>query len=115
MGRKNYEPYGDYLSFDTMFSTDMYNMPFAPIVGVNNHGNTLILACVLMQDQKANSTFEWLFGAFVDGMGGKRPVNIITDKDNAVMKAILTVLPNATHRSSISGTYLRTSTANKAT
>jgi hypothetical protein len=53
-------------------------MPFAPVVGVNNHGNTMIFAYALLQGQKA-STFEWLFGVFLDAMGGKRPKNITAD------------------------------------
>lgn len=97
MGHKNYELYGDYLSFDTTFSTNRYNMPFAPMVGFNNHRNTVIFACALLQNQKA-SMFKWVFSAFLDAMGGKRPMNIITDQDKAIRKAILAVFPDATHR-----------------
>lgn len=97
MGRNNYHLFGDYISFDTTFSTNRYNMPFAPIVGVNNHGNTVLFGCALLQNQKT-STFKWLLGAFLDAMGGKMPINIITDQDKAMWKAIAAVFPDATHR-----------------
>lgn len=97
MGRNSYQIFGDYISFDTTFSTNRYNMPFAPIVGVNNHGTTVLFGCALLQNQKTR-TFKWLFEAFLDAMGGKRPTNIITDQDKAMRKAIAAVFPDATHR-----------------
>jgi hypothetical protein len=33
-GKMDYQLYRDFVSFDTTFSTNMYNMPFAPIVGI---------------------------------------------------------------------------------
>jgi hypothetical protein len=33
VGRSTYKIYGDYVSFNTTFSTNVYDMPFAPIVG----------------------------------------------------------------------------------
>jgi hypothetical protein len=87
VGRKNYELYGAYVSFDTTFSTNRYKMPFAPIVGVNNHGNTVVFVCVLLQN---------LFEAFLEVMGGRKPTNIMTDQDKAMRKAIAAVFPGAT-------------------
>ncbi|XP_039117870.1 uncharacterized protein LOC120253638 [Dioscorea cayenensis subsp. rotundata] len=36
-----YEAFGDVISFDTTYLTNKYDMPFAPFVGVNHHGQTV--------------------------------------------------------------------------
>ncbi|KAM0837675.1 hypothetical protein ACQ4PT_061498 [Festuca glaucescens] len=99
MCRMNYKLYGEYVSFDTTFQTNVYNMPFAPIIGVNNHGNTVLFGVGLLKDERVD-TFEWLFRTFVGAMGGKAPKCIITDQDKAMMKAIgdLNLLAETIHR-----------------
>ncbi|KAJ1261643.1 hypothetical protein BS78_09G046300 [Paspalum vaginatum] len=42
---------------------NMYNLPFAPIVGINGYGNNIIFGCALVQDQ-TSETFEWVFKTF---------------------------------------------------
>ncbi|KAK1650293.1 hypothetical protein QYE76_068098 [Lolium multiflorum] len=93
----NYKLFGDYISFDTTFSTNKYGLPFVPIVGVNNHGSTVLFAVALLKDQKTD-TFIWVLETFVQAMGGKEPKTIITDQDKAMKKAIKTVLKTTTHR-----------------
>ena len=82
-GRMDYDLYGDFISFDTTFSTNRYNMPFAPIVGINGHGKNVIFGCALIEDQTAE-TFEWVFRTFVETMSGKKPKIIMTDQDTAM-------------------------------
>ncbi|CAA0830217.1 Protein FAR1-RELATED SEQUENCE 5 [Striga hermonthica] len=36
--RKAYKEFGDVVTFDTTYLTNKYDMPFAPFVGVNHHG-----------------------------------------------------------------------------
>ncbi|KAM0921860.1 hypothetical protein ACQ4PT_006561 [Festuca glaucescens] len=93
----NYKLFGDYVSFDTTFSTNKYGLPFVPIVGVNNHGSTVLFAVALLKDQKID-TFIWVLETFVQAMGGKEPKTIITDQDKAMKKAIKIVLKSTTHR-----------------
>jgi hypothetical protein len=93
----NYKLFGDYISFDTTFSTNKYGLPFVPIVGVNNHGSTVLFAVALLKDQ-TTETFIWVLETFVQAMGGKEPKTIITDQDKAMKKAIQTVLKSTTHR-----------------
>ncbi|KAM0860237.1 hypothetical protein ACQ4PT_046695 [Festuca glaucescens] len=38
--RRMYELYGDCTSFDTTYKTNRYNLPFAPFVGVTDHGSS---------------------------------------------------------------------------
>jgi len=33
----------DGVSFDTTYLTNKYNMPFAPFVGINHHGQSILL------------------------------------------------------------------------
>ncbi|KAM0914867.1 hypothetical protein ACQ4PT_011239 [Festuca glaucescens] len=41
--RSLYHKYKDCVFFDTTFCTNGYNMPFAPIVGINNHTHTIVM------------------------------------------------------------------------
>ena len=91
--RLNYALYGDFVSFDTTFSINKYNIPFAPIVGINGNGKSIVFGWALLEDQKA-TTFKWLLGTFIKVMGGKEPGVIITDQDAAMKKAIAVVHRN---------------------
>ncbi|KAL6623021.1 hypothetical protein ACP70R_032900 [Stipagrostis hirtigluma subsp. patula] len=95
--RMDYELYGDFVSFDTTFSTNRYNMPFAPIVGINGNGNNILFGCALLENQKAD-TFGWLFKAFLEVMNGKKPALIMTDQDSAMRSSIKEILPGTLHR-----------------
>ena len=95
--RLNYKLYGDFISFDTTFSTNKYNMPFAPVVGINGHGRTVIFGYALIENQKAE-TFSWVFNTLMEVMDGKRPGIIITDQDAAMKKAISEIFGSEIHR-----------------
>ncbi|XP_042992153.1 protein FAR1-RELATED SEQUENCE 5-like [Carya illinoinensis] len=41
--RAAYEDFGDVVTFDTTYLTNRYGMPFAPFVGVNHHGQSILL------------------------------------------------------------------------
>lgn len=97
IGIANYKVYGDYMSFDTTFSTNLYGMPFAPIIGVNNHGKTILFGCALLKDQTI-STFEWLFDTFLIANNGKMPSSIISDQDQSIASAIQSKFPTAVRR-----------------
>ncbi|XP_014755403.1 protein FAR1-RELATED SEQUENCE 5 isoform X2 [Brachypodium distachyon] len=93
----DYEIFGDFLLFDTTYTTFRHNMPFTPIIGINNHGRTLLLGCALLHDEKSE-TFIWMFQKLLQMMGGKMPVSIITNQDEAMAKAIAEVMPQVRHR-----------------
>ena len=94
---KYYADYGDYVSFDTTYMTNKYNLPFAPFVGVTGHGHTCLFACAFIYDE-AIETFKWVFEAFIEGMGGKHPVTIIIDQDTVMKAAIEQVFLDMKHR-----------------
>ncbi|XP_038698101.1 protein FAR1-RELATED SEQUENCE 5-like [Tripterygium wilfordii] len=57
--RKAYQTFGDVVVFDTTYNTNRYGMIFAPVVGVNHHGQTTLFACAFLSDETSES-FRWL-------------------------------------------------------
>ncbi|KAF5459929.1 hypothetical protein F2P56_019835 [Juglans regia] len=95
--RAVYESFGDVITFDTTYLTNAYKMPFAPFVGVNHHGQSILLGCGLISNEDAD-TFEWLFQSWLQCMNNQ-PLNaIITDQDKAMKIAISRVFPISRHR-----------------
>ncbi|XP_035547360.1 protein FAR1-RELATED SEQUENCE 4-like [Juglans regia] len=95
--RATYEYFGDVITFDTTYLTNRYGMPFAPFVGVNHHGQSILLGAGLISSEDT-STFVWLFRAWLDCMNGQAPKAIITDQDRAMKSAIAMVFPETRHR-----------------
>ncbi|KAL6193940.1 hypothetical protein ACLB2K_035024 [Fragaria x ananassa] len=95
--RRAYSFYGDVVIFDTTYNTNRYGMIFAPLTGVNNHGQTIIFACGFLNDETTDS-FVWLFKEFLNVMPGNAPKMIITDQDPTMTKAISEALPHTFHR-----------------
>ncbi|XP_010239431.1 protein FAR1-RELATED SEQUENCE 9 [Brachypodium distachyon] len=95
--RKFYDLYGDCISFDTTYKTNKYNLSFAPFVGITGHANNCLFACAILQNETVE-TFTWLFEEFLQCMGGKMPLTIITDQDVARKQAIPNVFTQTKHR-----------------
>uniref|UniRef100_K3ZL59 Protein FAR1-RELATED SEQUENCE n=1 Tax=Setaria italica TaxID=4555 RepID=K3ZL59_SETIT len=95
--RELYKTFGDCIFFDTTYCTNRYDMPFAPIVGINNHLQSILLGCALLPDE-TTETFVWVLERLKEAMGGHEPTNIMTDQDKAMKAAIAIVFFNATHR-----------------
>jgi hypothetical protein len=75
--RVDYAAFGDVVTFDTTYRTNLYNLPFGLIVGVNNHFQSTMFGVVLLTEETIEA-FRWCFRVFVDAMGGKRPVTVLT-------------------------------------
>ncbi|XP_073121771.1 protein FAR1-RELATED SEQUENCE 5-like [Henckelia pumila] len=43
-----YEEFRDVVSFDTTYLVNKYKMPFATFVGINHHGQSILLGCALV-------------------------------------------------------------------
>ena len=86
--RSQHACFGDAVTFDNTYRTNIYKMPFGIFVGVNNHFQSIIFAGVLMTDEKTES-FEWVFEEFVKLMGGERPKTILTGSCPHIEKEIV--------------------------
>ncbi|CAL9007765.1 unnamed protein product [Prunus brigantina] len=95
--RAAYEEFGDVVTFDTTYLTNKYDMPFAPFVGVNHHGQSILLGCGLISSEDTNA-FIWLFKSWLACMHEHAPRGIITDQDKAMKNAIEIIFPNTRHR-----------------
>ncbi|KAF5442386.1 hypothetical protein F2P56_035049 [Juglans regia] len=95
--RAAYESFVDVITFDTTYLTNAYKMPFAPFVGVNHHGQSILFGCGLISNEDAH-TFEWLFESWLKCMNDQPPKAIITDQDKAMKIAISRVFPTSRHR-----------------
>ncbi|XP_028065479.1 protein FAR-RED IMPAIRED RESPONSE 1-like [Camellia sinensis] len=95
--RAAFKEFGDVVTFDTTYLVNKYDMPFAPFIGVNHHGQSTLLGCGLISHENTE-TFTWLFKSWLACMSGCPPNAIITDQDKAMKNAIQIVFPNVRHR-----------------
>lgn len=56
-GCNQYRCFGDAITFDTTYRTNLYDMPFGLFVGVNNHFQSIIFGGAMMRDDK-EETFK---------------------------------------------------------
>ncbi|KAI8545555.1 hypothetical protein RHMOL_Rhmol07G0048400 [Rhododendron molle] len=89
--------FGDVVTFNTTYLVSRYNMPFAPFVGVNHHGQSILLGCGLISHEDTKS-FSWLFKTWMTCMWECAPKAIITDQCMSMKNAIEEVFPNTRHR-----------------
>ncbi|KAH9657389.1 protein FAR1-RELATED SEQUENCE [Citrus sinensis] len=83
--RAAYKYFGDVITFNTTYLTNKYDMPFAPFVGVNHHGQSILLGCILIS-REDTEPFTWLFEVWLSCMSDSPPLGIITDQDRAMQK-----------------------------
>jgi hypothetical protein len=75
--RRNYAAFGDVVTFDTTYRTNLYNLPFGLFVGVNHHFQSIIFGGVLLTEETIDA-FKWTFRNFLAVMGGRCPQTILT-------------------------------------
>ena len=95
--RAAYEAFGDFVSFDTMYLTNKYEISFATFLGVNYQGQSILLGCGLLSTEDMKS-FVWLFERWVRCMSRKQSRGLVTDQCKAMQKAIEKALPNTHYR-----------------
>ncbi|XP_042392986.1 protein FAR1-RELATED SEQUENCE 6-like isoform X2 [Zingiber officinale] len=82
------DSFSNVITFDTTYLTNSYDMSFAPFVGVNHHGESILLRCGLISKEDSE-TFIWLLKSWLTCMRGRAPRAIITDQCKAMEIAIL--------------------------
>lgn len=81
--RAAYMEFGDVISFDTTYVSNRYKFPFAPFVGVNNHGQSILFGCALLGGEEI-ANFVWLFRTWLACMSNKAPTAILTDQCRSI-------------------------------
>ncbi|XP_022024953.1 protein FAR1-RELATED SEQUENCE 5-like [Helianthus annuus] len=94
--KRNFNIFGDVVSFDATYRRNKYNMMFVPFTGVDNHYRNVTLGAAIIGDETAE-TYSWLLNAFRQAFGRAPPV-IVTDQDPAMRKAIQDTWPESRHR-----------------
>jgi hypothetical protein len=97
VNRTDYSVFGDVLAFDATYRKIKYNTPLVIFSGVNHHNQSVIFGSAIVGDE-TEDTYVWLLENFVEAMGGKLPVSVITDGDTAMRNAIVKIFPDAHHR-----------------
>lgn len=95
--RAAYQYYNDAVLLDTSYVTNKYDLPLATFVGVNHHGQPVLLGCALLSDETPE-TYLWLLKAWVACMSGHLPKAVITDHCKSIQIAVSEVLPGVRHR-----------------
>ncbi|XP_064943226.1 protein FAR1-RELATED SEQUENCE 6-like isoform X1 [Musa acuminata AAA Group] len=95
--RTAYQYFGDVVSVDTTLLTEKYDLPLVLFVGMNHHGQLVLLGCSLISNETVQ-TYTWLFKAFQTCMLGICPNSIVTDYSKAIQGAVLDVFSGARHR-----------------
>ncbi|KAJ8762411.1 hypothetical protein K2173_007571 [Erythroxylum novogranatense] len=95
--RRNYNYFGDTVTFDTTYRTNRYRVPFAPFTGLNHHGQPVLFGCSLLLNE-SESSFVWLFETWLAAMSRRHPISITTDQDRIIRTAIAQVFPETRHR-----------------
>ena len=62
--KMNYCRFHDVVVFDNTYKTNRFGMPFGIFTGVNNYGQSVCFAGVIMSDKTAES-FIWTFTSFL--------------------------------------------------
>lgn len=91
-----YESFNDVVSFDTAYLTSKYNLPLASFVGLNHHGQSVLLGCSLLSIEDVD-TYTWLFRSWLECMGRSSPDVVITDECRAIQTAVAEVFPQSQH------------------
>ncbi|KAL5706913.1 hypothetical protein ACHQM5_025019 [Ranunculus cassubicifolius] len=95
--RIDYAHFGDVVTFDTSFLKNKYDTKIVLFVGVNHHGQSVLLGCALVTDE-TKASFLWVLRTWLTVMQGGPPKAIITDQHRAIKLAISEAFPETRHR-----------------
>ena len=59
--------FGDVMTFYTTYLVNKYDMHFVPFVGMNHHGQSILLGCGLISHEDTES-LSWLFKTWLECM-----------------------------------------------
>ncbi|XP_028759539.1 protein FAR1-RELATED SEQUENCE 6-like [Neltuma alba] len=91
-----YSYFNDTVIIDTTCLANKYEIPLISFVGVNNHGQSVLLGCGFLGYEKVDN-FVWIFNAWLKCMLGCPPHVVITDQCERLQTAVAQVFPHAHH------------------
>ncbi|KAM3302419.1 protein FAR1-RELATED SEQUENCE 5-like isoform X1 [Capsicum chacoense] len=94
---REFQIYGEVVSFDTTYRTNKEYRPLTLFVGLNNHREMIVFGAALLYEEITRA-FEWLFNVFFRVMSSDKLQTFITDKDPAINLAVSLVMPQTYHR-----------------
>ncbi|XVF68822.1 hypothetical protein PTKIN_Ptkin11bG0031800 [Pterospermum kingtungense] len=95
--RVAYEEFNDVVAFDITYLVNRYKMPFATIVEINHHGQSIILGCALISNEDVY-LFKRVFTTWLSSMRDIHPTAILIDQCESIRGAIRQVMPNMVHQ-----------------
>ncbi|KAK9677226.1 hypothetical protein RND81_11G129400 [Saponaria officinalis] len=93
--------FGDVIFLDNTYLVNKYEIPLVAFIGINHHGQTVLLGCGLLASETTES-YLWLLRTWVKCMSGHMPQTVITNRCQALKSAIFEVFPRSHHRYCIS-------------
>ncbi|KAK2994179.1 hypothetical protein RJ640_018164 [Escallonia rubra] len=94
--RAAYNYFYDSIAIDTSSLANKYEIPLISFVGINNHGQSVLLGCGFLGHESVEY-FVWMFKAWLTCMQGRPPQVIITDQSKPLQVAVPEVFPQARH------------------
>lgn len=92
--RADYVYFSDSVLVDTTCLAHRYEIPLISFVGVNHHGQPVLLGCGCLGAESVEY-FVWIFRAWLQCMLGRHPQVIIIDQSKPLQSAISEVFPKA--------------------
>ncbi|CAL5375638.1 unnamed protein product [Camellia sinensis] len=93
--------FSDVIFFDNTYLSNKYEIPLVAFVGINHHGQSVLLGCGLLAGETTES-YVWLLKAWLLCMSGCSPQTIITNRCKFLQSAIAEVFPKSHHRFALS-------------
>ncbi|KAI4343343.1 hypothetical protein L6164_010704 [Bauhinia variegata] len=88
--------FNDSIMIDTSCLANKYEIPLLSFVGVNHHGQFVLLGCAFLGHESVDN-FVWTFKAWLKCMLGRPPCVVITDQCKPLQTAVAQVFPHAQH------------------
>lgn len=101
-----YHYFSDTIMIDTTSLTNKYEIPLISFVGINHHGQSILLGCGILGDESVEY-IVWMFRMWLTCMLGRHPQVIVTDQSKPLHIAVSEVFPQARHCYCLSYIMLR--------
>ncbi|KAL3335001.1 hypothetical protein AABB24_031302 [Solanum stoloniferum] len=104
--RAAFNSFSDAVAIDTTSLRNKYEIPLISFVGLNNHGQPVLLGCGFLGHDSAEY-FMWMLKSWLTCMLGRHPQVILTDQSKSLQIAVSKVFPQACHCYCLSYIMLR--------